>query len=34
MQLETEIEGTQRCTLSCVRSSLEMHLQQAVIEGD
>jgi len=33
-QLETEIEWTRRFTPSCVRVSFEMHLQQAMIEGD
>jgi len=34
MHLEAEIQSTQRCTPSCDRASLEMHLQQAMIEGD
>jgi len=34
MQLEAEIEWTQRCTVSCDWPSLEMHLQQAMIQGD
>jgi len=34
MHLEAEIEWSQRCTPSCDRPSLEMHLQQAMIKVD
>ena len=34
IHLEAEIEWTQRCTASWDQASLEMHLQQAMIEGD
>jgi len=34
MHFEAVIEQTERCTLSCDPASIEMHLQQAMIEGD
>jgi len=34
VHLEAEIEWTQRCTPTCDRPGLEMHLQQAVVQGD
>jgi len=34
MHLKAGIEWTQRCTPSCDRASLEMHFQQAMIQGD